>query len=64
MECVLIHQSLFVWINHSDELSMWQINCSDKLSVWRINRSHELRVAFNIASQWSVSNSSEAICPN
>ena len=44
MVYVLIHQSLFVWIKHSAKLSMWQINRSD-----------ELRVAFNIASQWSAS---------
>ena len=30
----------------------------------RIKRSDELRVPFNIGSQWSVSNSSKAICPN
>ena len=28
MECVLIHQRLFVQINHSDELSMWRIKRS------------------------------------
>ena len=30
----------------------------------RINRSDELRVPFNMVSQWSVSNLPEAICPN
>ena len=28
MEYVLICQSLFVWINRSDELSVWWIKCS------------------------------------
>ena len=44
MEYVLIRQILFVWIN-----------CSDKLSVWQINHSDELRVDFNIVSQWRTS---------
>ena len=39
MECVLIHQSLSVRINRSDELSMWRINHSEELSVWRIKPS-------------------------
>ena len=52
MECVLIRPSLFI-----------QINCSAELSVWRINRGDELRVTFNIASQWSVFNSSRGYLP-
>ena len=28
MEYILIHQNLFVWINRSDELSMWWIKRS------------------------------------
>ena len=28
MEYILIRQSLFVWINHGDELSVWRIKRS------------------------------------
>ena len=33
MECVLIHQRPFVWINHSAELSVWRIKRSQLYSL-------------------------------